>query len=467
MLNFSATYTDQYQLAMAQVYFQNGHKDTPAVFDYYFRKLPFNNGYAIFSGLQDLLEILEDLKFSESDLSYLKSKGFPDDFLGYLKNFRFRGTVFSAKEGDVVFPVRPILQVEATMIEAQLIETLLLNLLNFQTLIATKASRIKLVAGNRNLFEFGLRRAQGPGGYYASRAAIVGGFDGTSNVMAGKDFDVLASGTMAHSFIQSYDDELTAFRAFAKGRPNDCVLLVDSYDTLKSGLPNAITVGKEMENAGLKLSGIRLDSGDLAYLAKQSRKMLDAAGLDYVKIVASNQLDEFVIKSLLEQQAPIDIFGVGTSLVTGSPDGALDGVYKLSSSGGEPRIKISENFGKVTIPHKKQVYRLMNDNGELIGADAISLRDETNLDWMHDPKQSLKSLEVGNFKKEALLHKFMVNGKRTEPMQSLTEIAEYSRERLASLPAEYKRFFNPHIYKVGISSKLKQERENLLFKYRK
>ncbi len=467
MLNFTATYTDQYQLTMAQVYFQNGHKNTPAVFDYYFRKLPFGNGYAIFAGLEDLLEILENLHFSASDIDYLKNHGFPDDFLDYLSKFRFKGTIYSAKEGDLVFPIRPVLQVEGTMIEAQLIETLLLNILNFQTLIATKASRIRLVAGERNLFDFGLRRAQGPGGYYASRAAIIGGFNGTSNVVAGKDYDILASGTMAHSFIQSYDDELTAFRAFAKGRPQDCVLLVDSYDTLKSGIPNAIIVGKEMEAEGKRLEGIRLDSGDLAYLAKQSRRMLDEAGLDYVKIAASNQLDEFVIKSLLEQQAPIDTFGVGTNLVTGSPDGALDGVYKLSSSDGKPRLKISESLSKVTIPHKKQVYRLSNDKGELIGADAVVIREETTLDRMFDPKEYLKSLEVGNFNKEALLHAVMVDGKRTSAPQSLTEIAKFSKERLAKLPAEYKRFYNPHLYKVGISSKLKQEREELLSKYRK
>lgn len=466
MLNFTATYTDQYQLAMAQVYFQNGHKNTPAVFDYYFRKLPFNNGYAIFAGLEDLLEILENLRFSDSDIEYLRSKNFPDDFLEYLVNFKFRGSIYSAKEGDIVFPVRPVLQVEATMIEAQLIETLLLNLLNFQTLIATKASRIRLVAGDRNLYDFGLRRAQGPGGYYASRAAIIGGFNGTSNVVAGKDFDILASGTMAHSFIQSYDDELSAFRAFAQGRPDDCVLLVDSYDTLKSGIPNAIIVGKEMEARGKRLGAIRLDSGDLAYLAKKSRKMLDEAGLNYVKIAASNQLDEFVIKSLLEQQAPIDTFGVGTSLVTGSPDAALDGVYKLSESGGKPRLKISESFSKVTIPHKKQVYRLSNDQGELIGADAIVMRDENQLGMMHDPKESLKSLDISKFHKEAILQPMMVDGKRTTKPQSLTEIAKYSKDRLAKLPAEYKRFYYPHIYKVGISSKLKKEREELLFKYK-
>ncbi|MFO8146394.1 MAG: nicotinate phosphoribosyltransferase [Bacteroidota bacterium] len=466
MLNITATYTDQYQLAMAQVYFQNGQRETTAVFDYFFRKLPFKNGYAIFAGLENLLEILEDLRFSDADINYLKKQEFSEEFIEYLRNFKFRGTIYSAREGDLVFPTRPVLQVEATMIEAQIIETMLLNILNFQTLIATKASRMRLVAGDRTLLDFGLRRAQGSGGYYASRAAIIGGFNGTSNVIAGKDFDIPVSGTMAHSFIQSYDDELKAFRAFAKGRPHDCVLLVDTYDTLKSGLPHAIKVGKEMEEKGEKLMGIRLDSGDLAYLAKESRKMLDNAGLEYVKIAASNQLDEFVIKSLLEQQAPIDVFGVGTNLVTGSPDGALDGVYKLAESNGKPRLKISESLSKVTIPHKKQVYRLSNSEGHMIGADAITMRDETRIDRIHDPMESLKSLAVEGSKMEALLHPVMKDGKRTEKSRSLEEISQFAKERLEALPAEYKRFFNPHIYKVGISSRLKEERENLLNKYK-
>ena len=466
MLDITATYTDQYQLAMAQVYFQNGQRDTTAVFDYFFRKLPFNNGYAIFAGLEDLLEILENFKFSESDLEFLKKQDYSEDFLEYLRNFRFRGSIFSAREGDLVFPTRPVLQVEATMIEAQLIETILLNLLNFQTLIATKASRMRLVAGDRKLFDFGLRRAQGPGGYYASRAAIIGGFNGTSNVVAGKDFNIPVSGTMAHSFIQSYEDELLAFRAFAKGRPNDCVLLVDSYDTLNSGLPNAIKIGKEMEEKGQKLAGIRLDSGDLAYLAKKSREMLDMAGLSYVKIAASNQLDEFVIKSLLEQKAPIDIFGVGTNLVTGNPDSALDGVYKLTESNGKPRLKISESLSKVTIPHKKQVYRLSNPGGELVGADAVAIRNETEVGRIHDPKEALKSLKVDGLEMEPLLHHVMINGEKQEKTRSLEEISEYSKKRLESLPFEYKRFYNPHIYKVGISSRLKKEREELLLKYK-
>lgn len=467
MINFSATYTDQYQLAMAQVYFENGQKDHTAVFDYYFRNLPFEGGYAIFAGLEDLLDIIENLKFSKEDLAYLKEQDYSEGFLDYLKNFHFSGTIIAAKEGDVLFPNSPILQVEANIIEAQIIETILLNLLNFQTLIATKASRMRLVAKDKILLEFGLRRAHGPGGYYASRAAIVGGFDGTSNVVAGKNFGISVSGTMAHSFVQSYDDELTAFRAFSESRPKDCVLLVDTYNTLKSGIPNAIKIAKEMESRGERLMGIRLDSGDLAYLATETRKMLDKSGLNYVKIAASNQLDEYVIKSLLEQKAPIDIFGVGTNLVTGAPDSALGGVYKLSVSNDIPRLKISESIAKVTIPHKKQVYRLKNDKGELIGADAITMREEESVARIYDPQDILKSLSVKKCKNEAFLHIVMKNGKKTSKFRSLKEIAAYSKEKLEALPMEYKRFDNPHQYKVGISKKLKDERDALIKKYKK
>lgn len=462
MNNFSATYTDQYQLSMAQVYFKKGHKDHTAIFDYYFRKLPYQGGYAIFSGLEDLLEIISKLKFNESDLEFLKLQGFDDEFLKYLKDFRFRGTIYSAQEGDVVFPTRPILQVEANIIEAQIIETILLNLLNFQTLIATKASRIRLVAGDAALLDFGLRRAQATGGFYASRAAVIGGFNGTSNVLAGKEFDIPVSGTMAHSYIQSYDDELEAFRDFAVGRPEDCVLLVDTYNTLKSGVPNAITVAKEMEARGQKLLAIRLDSGDLSYFARQSRKLLDEAGLNYVKIAASNQLDEHVIKSLLEQQAPIDIFGVGTNLVTGDPDGALDGVYKLAFSNGKPRIKISESIFKVTLPHKKQVYRMKDENGKCIGADAIGLFQEEKITEMFHPFEPYKSMDVSKFHQEAILQKVMENGEMLISKRTLKEISDYSLSRLSELPIEYKRFNNPHIYKIGISDRLRDEREKLI-----
>ena len=462
MINYTGTYTDQYELIMAQVYFQKGRKAEKAVFDYFFRKLPFHSGYAVFAGLEDLLDALENLHFDEKDLSYLSEIGFPADFVTYLKGFQFRGDIFSSREGDLVFPNRPVLRVEANLIEAQLIETLLLNILNFQTLIATKASRMRMVAGNRKLIDFGLRRAQGAGGYSASRAAVIGGFDATSNVRASRDYDIPASGTMAHSFIQSYDDELSAFRDFAENRPNDCVLLVDTYNTLKSGIPNAIIVAKELEKRGHSLKAIRLDSGDLAYLARQSRKMLDNAGLPNIKIAVSNQLDEYVIKSLLEQEAPIDIFGVGTSLVIGAPDAALDGVYKLVLLDGKPRIKLSENLGKVTLPNKKQVYRISDSNGNWIGADAIALEDETDFSKITHPFDVLKSLSVKNCQKEPLLVKVMENGKRMEKPRTLEEIASFSIGRLKSLSPEFKRFNNPHIYKVGISDKLMKERNILI-----
>ncbi|HZL12462.1 MAG TPA: nicotinate phosphoribosyltransferase [Prolixibacteraceae bacterium] len=462
MINYTGTYTDQYELTMAQVYFKKGRKTEKAVFDYFFRKLPFHSGYAVFAGLEDLLDALEDLHFDQYDLNYLIEIGFPGDFVNYLKDFQFQGTIFASREGDLVFPSRPVLRVEANIIEAQLIETLLLNILNFQTLIATKASRMRMVAGDRKLVDFGLRRAQGPGGYCASRAAVIGGFDATSNVRAGRDYGIPVSGTMAHSFIQSYDDELSAFRDFAEGHPNNCVLLVDTYDTLKSGIPNAIIVGKEMENRGHSLNGIRLDSGDLAYLSRQCRKMLDNAGLPNVKISVSNQLDEYVIKSLLEQEAPIDIFGVGTSLVVGSPDAALDGVYKLALLEDKPRIKLSENLEKITLPHKKQVFRISDSNDQWIGADAIALEGESDFTKMTHPFDVLKSLPIKDCQMEPLLVKVMENGKRLEKPRSLKEIASFSAERLKKLSPEYKRFDNPHIYKVGISDRLMKERDVLI-----
>jgi nicotinate phosphoribosyltransferase len=366
-----------------------------------------------------------------------------------------------------VFPVRPVLQIEANIIEAQIIETLSLNILNFQTLVATKASRMRQAAEGRVLIDFGLRRAQGPGGYYASRAAFVGGFDGTSNVLAGRDYEIPVSGTMAHSFIESFDDELSAFIHFAEVQPKDCVLVVDTYDTLKSGLPNAVTVAKKMEEKGQRLNGIRLDSGDLAYLAKECRKKLDNEGLSYVKIAVSNQLDEYIIKSLLDQQAPIDIFGVGTSLVTGHPDGALDGVYKLSYANGKPRIKLSENVSKITLPHLKQVFRILDNDAKFIGADAVTMFDEQDVNVMHHPMYPLKLLSVANNIKEPLLQKVIGNGLRLNSPLPLPEIAEYSRRRLEKLPEEYKRFDNPHIYKVGISEKLQTERDRLINEFKK
>lgn len=466
MINFTASYTDHYELTMAYSYFEKNRHNERAVFDYSFRRLPFDGGYAVFAGLDNLLNILENLQFDSKDLSFLSQAGFSKRFIDYLKNFRFTGNIYSCLEGEVVFPTSPVLQVEGNIIETQIIETILLNILNFQTLIATKASRMRLVAGNRQLIDFGLRRAQGVGGYHASRAAYIGGFNSTSNVRAGRDFGIPVSGTMAHSFVQSYDDELTAFRDFVITHQNDSVLLVDTYNTLQIGMPNAIKVGKEMETKGYKLKGIRLDSGDLAYLAKECRKMLDDAGLNYVKIAASNQLDEIIIKSLLEQDAPIDVFGVGTSLVTGHPDAALDGVYKLASFKGEPRIKISENIVKTTLPSRKQVYRFSNSSGQWIGADAVALKDEIAIKVIYHPFDPHKKTTVKDCTKTPLLQKVMEDGKRTTKSLSLNEISSYSIERLALLPAEYKRFENPHIYRVGISEELKKQRDALIVSHR-
>ncbi len=444
MIAFTGTYTDQYQLTMGQAYFLRGNHLDTTVFDYFFRKLPFHGGYVVFAGLADLLGIIEKWRFTKHDIDYLHKIGFHPDYLDYLSNFRFQGRIYACQEGEVVFPIMPILRVEASLIEAQLLETMLLNILNFQSLIATKASRIRQVAGERQLLDFGLRRAQGPGGYFASRAAMVGGFNATSHVSIGRDYGVPVSGTMAHSFVQSYDDELTAFREFASIWPDNCMLLVDTYNTLQSGIPNAIRVAKEMAACGHQLIGIRLDSGDLAYLSKIARKMLDAEGLQHVKIAASNQLDEYVIKSLIEQKAPIEIFGVGTKLVIGDPDSALDGVYKLAYAHGKARIKLSDSLSKVTLPDRKQVYRLLNGEGQFVGADVTALVDECmqEIESMHHPFDRDKSMKIKNYAKEPLLNKVMEEGKSILPHLTLTEIADYRMSRLGQLPNEYKRFDN-------------------------
>ena len=433
----------------------------------FFRKLPFDGGYTIFAGLEDLLNAIEIFRFDEKDIAFLQKQDFHPDFIDYLKGFRFHGSIYACAEGDVVFPTSPVLSIEANIIEAQILETLVLNLLNFQSLIATKASRMRQVAGNRQLFDFGLRRAQAVGGYYASRAAIVGGFNATSNVCAGRDYNIPVVGTMAHAFIQCYDDELSAFRDFSKIWPKNCVLLVDTYDTLKSGVPNAIKIAKEMEVCGHRLKGVRLDSGDIAYLAKKARHLLDEAGLSYVQIAASNQLDEYVIRSLLEQKAPIDVFGVGTNLVVGKPDAALDGVYKLVLSDHKPRIKLSETFSKLTLPYKKQVYRVFDNNDTFIGADVITLFEEQAPQIMHHPFEPLKTFSIEHYQKEPLLHKVMENCKRLFPPKPLSEIAEYIQKRLSLLPEEYKRFNNPHIYKIGLSSQLYDKRNELIQKYKR
>lgn len=458
---------DFYQLTMAQVYFMRDLHQQPAVFDYFFRKNPFEGGYTIFAGLDEVLESIASLGFSASDLDFLRTQGFDASFLDYLADFRFTGSIYSIREGDLIFPYCPVMRVEGNLIETQLIETMLLNHLNFQSLIATKAARMREAAGQRTLIDFGLRRAQGLGGYAASRAAAIGGFDATSNVAAGRDFGLALSGTMAHAFIQSYAKELDAFRDFAFVWPDNVVFLVDTYNTLESGLPRAIEAALALERQGKRLLAIRLDSGDLAYLSKEARAMLDQAGLPYVKIAVSNQLDEYLIKSLLDQHAPIDIFGVGTSLVTGYPDGALDGVYKLALLNEEPRIKCSEVSAKTTLPHKKQVYRLLDEQGLFWGADYICLSNEAAVETIYHPFDPLKSLAIKGLAREPLLHPVFQKGKRLTESLSIQELREFSQSRIALLPVEYKRFLNPHRYKVSLSADLKSERDRLVLEISK
>jgi len=447
---------------MAQVFFLKGQKDNTAVFDYFFRKNPFDGGYVIFAGLKELIDTINSMTFSEEEIDYLKKEGFDDDFINYLEDFEFKGNIWSAKEGEIVFPNEPIVTVEGNLLETQLIETILLNILNFQSLIATKAARIRFAAGEESrILDFGLRRAQGLAGIHASRAAMIGGFDGTSNVYSAQRFQVPAGGTMAHSWIQSFDNELTAFRTYAKHYPNSTILLVDTYDTLGSGVPNAIKVGNELRENGFELQGIRLDSGDLAYFSKQARTMLDDAGFPDVKIAASNQLDERVIASLRTQKAPIDVFGVGTRLVTGDNSPALDGVYKLSSIGGEPTLKISENIEKITLPGHKKIYRYLNNDGSFYG-DAILLDRENILERMHHPTFPAQKSNLNGREFEQLLKHVIKDGELQFELPSVREIADYKKERFTKLNPEFKRFDNPHIYKVGISTRLMETRDNLL-----
>ena len=464
-IEISGTYTDLYQIAMGQALFRGGQQGKRAVFDYFFRKVPFAGGYVVFAGLETVLDALAHWRFTADEIERLAATGFDRDYLDHLRDRRFRGDLHAPPEGEIVFPTEPLLRVEGNVIEAQLVETLILNLLNYQSLVATKASRIRAVAGGAVLSEFGLRRAQAQGGVVAARAAVIGGFDSTSNVYAAQRFGLRAEGTMAHAFIQWHGDELTAFRAFAAARPDNTVLLVDTYDTLQSGVPNAITVAREMRGRGQALRAIRLDSGDLAFFAHRARAMLDAAGFPEVKIAASNQLDEFVIRSLREQGAPIDIFGVGTSLVTGAPDAALDGVYKLAEAGDEARIKVSESLGKTTLPGRKQVHRFSNGDGQFAGIDGVVTLNEAVPARLIHPFEPHKSLTCADLASEPLLQPVMRRGQRVAAGRSVEDIRTFAAGRLALLPPEYRRFENPHTYKIGISETLHRERETLRQRY--
>lgn len=455
-------YTDFYELTMAQSYFFTERVDDCATFDYFYRKNPFESGYVVFAGLDELLHLITKFRYSDEDIAYLRTQGMKEEFLNYLKDFRFSGNVYSVKEGEIVFPNEPLLTVEANLIEAQLVESLILNYLNFQSLIATKARRIRDVAGNRLFADFGLRRAQTLGSIHASRAAVIGGADATSNTYAGLMYDIPITGTQAHAWVQSFDEEIDAFRKYAEINPENTVLLVDTYDTLKSGIPNAITVAKEMEERGYKLKAIRLDSGDLAYLSQKARKMLDNAGLEYVGVFASNQLNERILKSLLKEQgAKLDGFGVGTELATGQEDGALGGVYKLVESNGKPRLKISENVEKISLPCSKKLVRYFDEDGKFY-RDGILLREQDPRLTIYHPFHYYKYTDVSDFKYEVLTEQVMKKGEICVAMRSLKEIKEYSMQRFAQLADAHKRFISPHIYKVGVSKNILDTRDKMI-----
>jgi len=464
--------TDLYELTMIYGYYKYRMDGHEAVFDLFFRKTKENSAYAVMAGLDSVIDYINHLQFEEDDITYLRSlELFDEDFLEYLKGFRFTGEIYAVPEGTVVFPHEPLLRVRAPIMEAQLIETALLNLVNHQTLIATKASRVVYAANGDPVLEFGLRRAQGPdAGIYGARAAVIGGCSFTSNVLTGQMFDIAVGGTHAHSWVMSFPDELSAFRAYANIFPQKCLLLVDTYDTLNSGIPNAIQVFREVREMGYEPLGIRLDSGDLAYLSKKARVMLDEAGFENAKIFASSDLDETVIRDLKAQGACIDVWGVGTRLITSDDQPALGGVYKLAAEiqDGQiiPKIKLSNNPNKVTNPGYKKVFRLYKKkNGKAI-ADLIALNhetiDESKPLRIFDPNQTWKSMELTDFTVRELLIPVFVDGKQVYQSPSIHEIKEYAAQEMASLWEEYKRLLNPSVYKVDLSDALYDLKQRMM-----
>lgn len=463
-MRLSPLLTDLYELTMLAGYLEEGMADKSAEFDLYFRTNPFAGGYAVFAGLEPALNCLEQLRFTPEEIDYLRGLGlFKPRFLDYLRGFRFRGTVQAPPEGTVVFANEPLLTVSGSLPEAQLVETVLLNIVNFQTLVATKAARICHAAAGAEVIEFGLRRAQGPdGGLSASRAACVGGVKGTSNVLAGMLFGMPVRGTHAHSWVQSFPDELTAFRAYADAFPDSSVLLVDTYDTLQSGVPNAITVAGELRDRGHSLRGIRLDSGDLAYLSREARRMLDAAGFPEVRILASNELDEQVIDSIRDEGGRVDIYGVGTKLATAAGIGgvALGGVYKLVAIDNQPKMKTTSDPAKATLPGRKRVLRAVGPDGAYI-QDLVCLEDETVEagTTVFDPTNPLRYTTLpAEARLLDLRRTVMEKGQRTQAPEPIERMTEHCRRELDLLPQGCRRFVNPHHYKVSISPRLKELR---------
>lgn len=468
---------DFYEFTMSNGYFENNLKDTIVYFDMFFRKNPDKAGFAIVAGLEQVIEYIESLKFTESDIEYLRSrKLFSEEFLEYLLNFKFTGDLYAIEEGTPVFPNEPLITVKSKVIDAQLIETMLLLTINHQSLIATKANRIRRVAEGKEVLELGARRSQGyDAAIYGARAAYIGGVDGTATTIADRIFNVKAVGTMAHAWIQLFGDEYKAFETYAKTYPDNCILLIDTYSVLKSGIINAIKVSKNiLEPQGKKLKGVRLDSGDLAYLSKEVRKILNINGLEECKIIASNSLDEYIISDLMNQGACIDTFGVGERLITAKSEPVFGGVYKLVAVEEDgkivPRIKLSENIEKVTNPGYKTVWRLFNKENNMAIADVLTLADEIIDDSkeyeIFDPIYTWKRKTITNFYAKKLQVPVILNGECVYKSPNLETIRSYCIEQVSFLWDEVKRFTNPQDYYVDLSPKLWNLKNDMINKFR-
>jgi len=472
--------TDFYELTMMNAYHhaqKSGRRPQKAIFDLFYRENPHQNGYAVMAGLEQVVHYIKNLHFSEEDAKYLHDRGvFSESFIDYLKGFKFSGDIYAIPEGTVVFPNEPLIRVKAPIMEAQLIETALLNIINHQSLIATKAARVVWAAQGDVVLEFGLRRAQGPdAGLYGARAAMIGGCHGTSNALAGKRFDIPVGGTHAHSWVMSHESELEAFRKYTEVYPQDFTLLVDTYDTLRSGVPNAIKILQEIKNNGgeLKRYGIRLDSGDLAYLSKEARKMLDEAGFPEARISASGDLDEYVITDLKAQGAQINVWGVGTHLITSKDYPAFGGVYKLAAETDEdghwvPRMKLSENQIKTTNPGEKKLYRFYDKNTGKVKADLVTLMDEiihTDRDLtIFDPLAPWKrmTLKAGEFDLRELLEPVFIEGRCVHKPRSVMEIREMAIKERDTLWDEHKRLTRPHLFPVDLSQHLYNLKQGMI-----
>ena len=470
----NALLTDFYELTMAAGYLEQGKALDTATFDLYFRQNPFNGGYSIAAGLEPAVRAVNDCRFGIDDIHFLRTQKSPngspifqDQFLDYLASFRFHGDIRAIPEGTVVFPNEPLLQINGNLIECQILESILLCHINFQTLVATKAALIWEASHHGTVIEFGLRRAQGPdGALSACRAAYIGGVGSTSNVLGAARLGIPVRGTHAHSWIQSFDSELEAFRAYARSFPDTCILLVDTYDTLRSGLPNAIRVAKELERTGHRLTGIRIDSGDLAHLSLQARRMLDRESLNYVKIVVSSELDESNIAGILARGGKVDIWGAGTKLVTGSGAGgfALGGIYKMVEYNGKPKIKVSDNREKTTNPGYKKIVRFYNQDG-IMQADVLADGSEDLSDGevlMVDPKNPLHPHKISSTRREELLHSIIESGETVYSFPSLDQIQDHRKEQLSRLQESHRRIRNPEAYKVGLTQKLWRLKERML-----